>query len=171
MVEDIRAKFDRSPRSKAARKKCKKGGGSRRVMFLERDAAVLEELSWREQEEVEAAHPPEASTRLEHSKPVVFYPTQYGADVARLQRELDDEDHGVTKPSRCEKLAAAGANAFERGDMVAVAPIDATISQRQDTRRDARNRKRAREAAVAAQTCDYAFQNNTPDPLSDDERS
>ena len=68
-------------------------------------------------------------------------------------------------------MVAARAKAFERGDMQAVAPVDATIPKRQATRRAARNRKKARKAAVAAQMCDYAFQNRTPDPLSDDERS
>ena len=42
VVEDLRAKVQRSPRSKSAWKKCKKGGGSRRRMFLEREAAVAQ---------------------------------------------------------------------------------------------------------------------------------
>ena len=42
VVEDFRAKFERSPRSKSAWKKCNKGGGSRRRMFLEREAAVAQ---------------------------------------------------------------------------------------------------------------------------------
>ena len=66
---------------------------------------------------------------------------------------------------------AARADAFEHGDMAAVASVDATIAQRQATRRASRHRKKARKAAVAAQMRDYAFKNRTPDPLSDDERS
>ena len=43
VVEDLRAKFERSSRSKSARKKCNKAGDSRRKMFLERGAAVAQE--------------------------------------------------------------------------------------------------------------------------------
>ena len=172
VVEDLRAKVERSPRSKTAWKKCNKGGGSRRRMLLERDAAVVQELSRREQEEeTEGARAPTAPIGSERSTPVVLYPKQYATDVARIQRDLDAEDHGIKNPSRGEKLVAARANAFERGDMAAVASVDATIAQRQATRRAARNRKKARKAAVAAQMRTYAFQNRTPDPLSDDERS
>ena len=172
VVEDLRAKVERSPRSKAAWKKCNKGGGSRKRMFLERDAAVVQELSRREEEEgAEGARAPTASNGAERSAPIVLYPKQYAVDVARIQKELDAEDYGVAKPSRGEKLVAARANAFERGDMAAVASVDATIAQRQANRRAARNRKKARKAAVAAQMRNYAFQNRTPDPISDDERS
>ena len=55
--------------------------------------------------------------------------------------------------------------------MEAVASVDASIAQHQATRRAARNRKKARKGTVAAQMRDYAFQNRTPDPLSDDETS
>ena len=41
VIEDLRAKVERSPQLKAACKKCNKGGGSRRRMFLEREAAVV----------------------------------------------------------------------------------------------------------------------------------
>ena len=91
--------------------------------------------------------------------------------VARIQKELDAEDHGVPKPSRGEKLVAARANAFERGDVEAVASVDATISKRQATIRAAHNRRKARKAVAAAQMRDYAFQSRTLDPLSDVERS
>ena len=171
VVEDLRAKVERSPRSKAAWKKCNKGGGSRKRMFLEREAAVVHELSRRDREEADGARAPEESTRLERSMPVVLYPKQYAADVARVQKEMDAEDHGVVKPSRGEKLVAARTNAYQRGDMATVASVDASIAQRQATRRAARNRKKARKAIVAAQMRNYAFQNRTPDPLSDDERS
>ena len=115
VVEDLRAKVEHSPRSKAAWKKCNKGGGSRRRMFLERDVAVVQELSRREEEEAEVARAPTAPIRSERSTPVVLYPKQYAADVARIQKELDAEDHGIKKPSRGEKLVAARANAYERG--------------------------------------------------------
>ena len=55
VVEDLRTKVERSPMSKAAWKKCNKGGGSRRRMFLERDAAFVQEPSLREQEEADGA--------------------------------------------------------------------------------------------------------------------
>ena len=70
VVEDIRAKVERSPRSKSAWKKCNKGGGSRRRMFLEREAAVAQELSRREQEEADGAHAPAASTGSEVQPPL-----------------------------------------------------------------------------------------------------
>ena len=142
-------------------------------MFLERDAAIVQELSRREKEEAEAegARAPEASSGIERSTPTILYPSQYAADVARIQRELDADEYGVTKPFRGEKLVAARANAFERGDMAAVASVDASIAQRQATRRATRHRKKARKAAVAAQMRDCAFKNRTPDLLSDDERS
>ena len=167
-VEDLRAKVECSPRSKAAWKKCSKGDGSRRRMFLEQDAAVVQELSLREEGETEGAHAPTAPVGSEHSTPVVLYPKQYAADVARIQKELDAEDHCIKKPSQGEKLVAGRANAFKRCNMAAVASVDATFAQRQATRRAARNRKKARKAAVAAQLRNYAFQNRTLDPLSDD---
>ena len=55
--------------------------------------------------------------------------------------------------------------------MAAVASVDVSIAQRQATRWSARNRSKVRKAAVADQMRDYAFQNRTPDTLSDDERS
>ena len=50
VVEDLHIKVDRLPRSKAAWKKCIKDGGSRRRRFLERDEAVVQKSSLREQE-------------------------------------------------------------------------------------------------------------------------
>ena len=169
-VEDLRAKVKRSPRLKSALKKCNKGGGSRRRSFLERIAAVVQVFSQREQEESEGARANKASTRLERSTPAVLYPKQYVADVARLQIELGAEDRRVMKPSRCEKLVAACANNFERVDM-AVAFVEPTVAQHQDTRRAARHRKNASKAALAAQMLNYAFQNCAADPLSDEKRS
>ena len=75
------------------------------------------------------------------------------------------------KPSRGEKLVATRANAFERGDMAAVASVDATIAQCEDIRRAARHSKKALKAAMAAQMRHYAFQNRVAGTLSDDERS
>ena len=68
-------------------------------MFLERDTAVVQELSRRE-EETEGARALTASIGSERSTSVVLYPKQYNADVARIQKELDAEDHGIKKPSR-----------------------------------------------------------------------
>ena len=84
VVEDLRAKVERSPRSKAACKKCNKGGGYRRRMFLERDAAVVKELSRREEEETEGARAPKAPIGSERSTLVALYPKQYAEDVARI---------------------------------------------------------------------------------------
>ena len=64
VVENLRAKVERSPWSKAAWKKCNKGGGSRRRMFMERDAAVVQELCRREQEEFESAPDPLSDDKL-----------------------------------------------------------------------------------------------------------
>ena len=73
MDEDHRAEAERSLWSKAAWKKCTKCGGSKRRMFLESDAAIVQEFSRREKE-AEGAPAPEASSRLERSTPVVLYP-------------------------------------------------------------------------------------------------
>ena len=102
VLEDLRAKVERSPRSKAAWKKCNKRGSSRNRMLLERDAAVVQELSSHDQEGADVARAPEAPNRLERSTPVVLYPKQCAADVARIQKELDAEDHGVPKPSEAK---------------------------------------------------------------------
>ena len=142
VADDLRPKVERSPRSKAARKKCNKGGGFRRRMLLERDAAVFQELSLRKQEEADGEHALKASTALERSTPVVLYLNQYAADVARILIELDAEDHGVTKTCQGEKLVAAGSNAFERGDKVAVETVNATITQHQAPHRAAFHHKR-----------------------------
>ena len=58
-------------------------------------------------------------------------------------------------------MIAARAIAYILGDMAAVASVGASIAQRQVTRQAARNREKARKAAVVAQMCDYAFQNHT----------
>ena len=171
VIEDLRAKVERSPRSKAAWKKCNKGGGFRRRMFLERDAVVVQELSLIEQEEANGARALKASTGVERSALVVLYTKQYAADVACLQREMDAEDHGIVKPSQGEKLVIACGNTYERGHMAVVASVDASIALRQATRRAARNGKKERKAGVAPQLIDYAFNNRTPDPLYDDKRS
>ena len=68
-------------------------------------------------------------------------------------------------------MVAERANAFERGNMAAVASVDATIAQRQATGRAARHHKKPRKAAVAVQMRDYAFNDRTLDPLSDEEHS
>ena len=170
VVVDLRAKVERSHWSKSTSKKCKKGGGSRRRMFLDRASAVEQELSRREQEELKVHVHRKHRICLNVQRPW-SYTRNSAADFARIQRELEADEYGVTKQSRGEKLVAERGNAFERGDMVAVASVDATIAQRQATRRAARHRKKARKAAVAAQMRNYAFQNRTPDPLSDEERS
>ena len=51
-------------------------------MFLERDGAVVQELSRLEQEEAECARAPEASTRPESSTLAVLYPKNYAGDIA-----------------------------------------------------------------------------------------
>ena len=106
-------------------------------MLLERYESVVQELSRREQEEDEEARAQEASTRLEFSTPVVWYPKQYPADDEYIRMEPDAQAHSVTKPSRDEKVVAAHANAFERGDMVAVTSVGVTIAKRQASRRAA----------------------------------
>ncbi len=70
-----------------------------------------------------------------------------------------------------EKLISTQTLAFERGEMKAVAFIDASIRKRQNAHRAKRNSKKEREAAMKAQMGQYAFQNLTADPRSDDEGS
>ena len=98
-MEDLRGKVERSHRSKIAWKECNKGCRSRRKMFLEFNAAVVLELSLRENEEAEGARALKESTWLECSTPVLLFPEHYAADIARIHIELDAEDHGITKSS------------------------------------------------------------------------
>ena len=99
VFEDLRAKFERSTRSKSSWKKYNKGDVSRRKMFLEREAAIAQELTRREQEEADGARAPTASTGSELSTSVVLYPKQYAVEVTRIQKELDAEDHSLTETS------------------------------------------------------------------------
>lgn len=57
---------------KCAYKKCNKGAGSRKRIFIEPEAAVVYKLSWGKQEEVKGVAVPESSTRLIHSTPVLL---------------------------------------------------------------------------------------------------
>ena len=107
-------------------------------MFLERDAAVVKELSLREQEETDGARALRASTWLESSASVALCPKQYRLNVVRLKKQ-DAEDHGIVKPSQGEKLVAVRANAYERREMAAVASVSASITQCEAIRRAARN--------------------------------
>ena len=88
--------------------------------------------------------------------------------IPRTQIEQDVEYHGVTKPSRGENPVAASSNFFELGHSAALSPVVATIARCRVIHRVARNRKKARRAAVAAQMRDHAFRNRTTDPVSDD---
>ena len=84
-----------------------KGGGSRRRMLLERDATVVQERSLREQGEADGARALKASTGIERSAPVALYTKQYAAYLARLQREMDAEDHGIVKSIPGRKISCS----------------------------------------------------------------
>jgi len=175
-VEDLRTLVERNSSTKSRWKKANKGGGKRARMFAEREAAVIAELQYREtngtigEEEMDARATSPVDDSAKTVTPVL-YPAAYAADIARIEREMEAEEEGVKKPSRGEKLTSARTSAYERGDMKAVKSIEATIKKRQDTRRAARHRKKARKEVVRAQLRDYAYQNRAPDPPSDHERS
>lgn len=96
-------------------------------MYFERDAALVRELSRREQGEAERSRAQETPNGPERSTPVACCPAQHAADVTHKERELSSEDHCVTKSTQGEKLVAARSNAFEIGRLAAVTSVDATF--------------------------------------------
>ena len=90
-------------------------------------------------------------------------------DDRRHHRRLDMEEVGIQKPSVNDRIIASRTRAYERGDVLAVSAADRRISKRQNVRRAARHRAKARKSAIKQCRREYEYQNRTPDPPSDHE--
>ncbi len=62
------------------------------------------------------------------------YSAKFYHDVARIQREMDEKDAGVVKPSRGDRLVASRTRVYDRGDLDAVQSADKLIEKRQAKR-------------------------------------
>ena len=74
----------------------------------------------------------------------------------------------IKKPSRGDKLITAWTLAYQRGDMDGVRPNDASILQRQATRRYARRRSAPRRVAIRRKR---GLRDRPSDPPSGDEHA
>ena len=88
---------------------------------------------------------------------------QYIYDNQRIDRDMDMEETGSTKPSRDDKLITARILAFALKDIEAARWAQASIDQRQVTRRFVRQRASARRAGIRAEGCHH---DRTPDSAS-----
>ncbi len=90
--------------------------------------------------------------------------------VARIQREMDEEDAVIVTPSRVERLLASRTQAYDRGDYNAVQCAGKLIEKSQARRRPARARKKERKDEV----CNYIAEfekDRTADPPYNNDRS
>ena len=94
------------------------------------------------------------------------FPVQYVVDNERIERDLDMESSGIAKPSRGDRLITARTLAYERNDIEGARQVQASIDQRQATRRFARRRARTRKAEIRAER---KLRDRTSDPHSYDE--
>ena len=82
-----------------------------------------------------------------------------------MHHNLDAEEAGIRKPTQTERVAAARAAAFDRGDFKMVESYDKMTARRQAARRRARQRRKARKA----ETREYVAEHFNRDPSSDKE--
>ncbi len=68
--------------------------------------------------------------------------------MARIQREMDEEEAGIVKTSWGEHLVAIQIRANDRGDIEAVQIAEKRIQKAQTTRRAARARNKRRKAEL-----------------------
>ena len=71
-------------------------------------------------------------------------PASYADDVRCIHRALNAEEAGLRKPNANDRLIVARSAAFARGDMAQAARCDAQATRRQDAKRAARLRRKAR---------------------------
>ncbi len=98
------------------------------------------------------------------------YSAKFYDDVAPIQREMDEQDAGIVKPSCGDRLVASCTRAYDRGDIEAAQGADKPIEKHQAKRREARARKKERKAKPR----DYVTQverDRVTDPPSDNDRS
>ena len=98
------------------------------------------------------------------------YSSKFYDDVARIQREIGEENVGIVKPSRGERLLASRTQAYDRGDYKAIQCADKLIEKRQATRRAARARKKQRKSELRNYVAEIG-KDHTADPPSDNDRS
>ena len=163
-------------------KKANRGGGQNQRRLRERDDAIAEEIDRRTgdgtlmtpvvaEQDKESSEKGTNASAVERSTPDssarMMYPASYADDIARIQRDMDAEDSGVRKPNRNDRLAAARAAAFQRGDMAIVKSLDAQEQRRKDAKKRARQRKKQRKVTRRAELAEMVSR----DPNSDNERS
>ena len=142
-------------------------------LIAAREVAVERELSLRldepdnfdyVQDGANAPTPP-----VKSGVPVVLYPAQYAVDVARIEREMEQEEAGVKKPTKLQRLNAERIKAFDVGNLERVQAIDKQVAGKQANRRAARHRKKARKAELKKTLQEYADGKRSIDPPSDNE--
>ena len=90
-------------------------------------------------------------------------------DDRRHHSRLDMEEAGIVKLSVVDRLITQRTSEYERGDVNSVSSVERHIAKRQNSRRAARNRSKARKSFIKQCHRDYAFKNKVPDPPSDHE--
>ena len=98
------------------------------------------------------------------------YSSKFYDEVARIQREMDEEDAGIVKPSRGERPLASQTQAYYHSDYKAVQCVDKLIEKNQVRLRAASACKKQRKADSRNYVAELG-KNRTADPPSDKGRS
>ena len=94
------------------------------------------------------------------------YPRQYAVDVQRIERDMEADELGLSKPSRKQKITAAMVAAMAKGDMQEARSRQDHLNRINAQERMKAKRKRIRKRAIKQAHRDYANR----DPNSDAER-
>jgi len=153
--------------------KVTRGGGRLAKQIANTEAAMVHEIERRKCEPVPLtqAHAPSLP-----SQPVsvpVLYPKEYVTQVARIEREMEDEENEQKKPTLNECRLEARVRAYERQDHDAVAILDRAIERRRKSNIAKRRRKKERKANLRASIVEQYGRDGTglKDPNSDNENS
>ena len=170
-AESILQRIRVDAKAQARLKKANKGGGKLKKDMQKRDAAIDEELNRRLGDgSLYSAVDAEVVANADQSAQPVptqdVMPASYADDIRRMHHKLDAEEAGIRKPTQNERVAAARAVEFDRGDFKMVEAYDNMIARRQATRRRARQRKKVRKAETRAYSADLFNR----DPSSDVEK-
>ena len=98
------------------------------------------------------------------------YSARFYNGVARIQREMDEQDAGIVKTSRRDRLVASHTRVYDRGDIEAFQGADKIIEKCQAKCHAACARKKERKAKIQ----DYVMQperDRVADPPSDNDPS
>ncbi len=173
------ALIERDPAALELWDKAIKKASKNHAMLEESDEAVWQELERREDEMHQHIPTPArtiaapaassfAGSSAEGNTARAVYSAKFYNDVACIHREIDEEDAGIVKPSRRDRLVASRTRAYDRGDIKVVQGADKLIEKRQVKRRPARARKKKRKVELR----DYVSQlerNRIADPPSDND--